>query len=247
MIVGPAGLELMRDHRTLMLSTGAGGPTLSNGKLYTLPINSDGRPGGLHQLWESGPADAPDGFAIAQSGNIYIALVGPAANAVLELSPTGQQLARIPATPLANNMQQVPFDSPGSVSFLGNQVIVTNQSAINNDPSHWALLEVNAGEPGMPLYLPPISSQNRYRLRVRPGHARTGHAIAFHFTATVKTASGRRKPLRGAVIHFAGHTVRTNRKGHATITVTLKHKGRYRARLTRKRRKLTAITVRVGP
>src|SRR5581483_9055470 len=95
-IVGPAGIELMPDRHTLMFDTGGGGGDVLTGKLYTLGITAGGAPGGLHQIWQSAPAAAPDGFAIARSGNIYIALVGPTGNAVVEVSPTGAQVAQTP-------------------------------------------------------------------------------------------------------------------------------------------------------
>ena len=69
-----AGIVLEPDHHTLLVDTAASAPTtgadFADGKLYELPIGADGKPGQLRQLWESGLAQAPDGFAVAQSGNI---------------------------------------------------------------------------------------------------------------------------------------------------------------------------------
>jgi sugar lactone lactonase YvrE len=167
-IVGPAGIELLPDGHTLMLSTGAGGTNTTTGKLYTIPIAADGRPGPLHQLWESGPFEAPDGFAVARSGNIYLALVGPLANAVVEVSPQGRTIARVPANAIANSMQPMPFDAPGSVTFDGNDVIVGNQSSIMGDQSHMALLAIAVGEPGLPQSLPPAVTTRRPHRGRRP-------------------------------------------------------------------------------
>ena len=50
----------------------------------------------------------------------------------------------------------VPFDAPGSVSFDGDNVIVTNESSLLNDSADWALLEIDVGEAGQPLSLPPV-------------------------------------------------------------------------------------------
>jgi sugar lactone lactonase YvrE len=243
-IVGPAGIELLADHRSLMLSTGGGGSNPSTGKLYKVRIESDGKPGALHQIWESGSADAPDGFAVARSGHIYIALVGPFANAVLELSASGRQLARVPSNPIANSMLPVPFDAPGSVAFDGERVIVSNQSAINNDPAHWALLAIAVGERGLPLFLPPAPAKNRYHLRAAPRRATAGRRTRFRFTATVIVA-GHRRPLAGALVRFAGHRARTNRRGHATIVARVKRRGRYRAVLRWTGRRRAVVTVRV--
>jgi sugar lactone lactonase YvrE len=155
---GPAGIVMMPDHKTLMLSTSAGGATSignpTSGKLYTLPIRSDGSPGALEQIWESGPAQGPDGFALATSGNVYMALVGPGTNQLVEISPDGKELGRTPATPLDNQMMTVPFDGPSSVQFDGERMIVTNDAFFSGDQSHWVLFDVWAGEPGAPVYVP---------------------------------------------------------------------------------------------
>jgi len=71
---------------------------------------------------------AVDGFALAASGNIYLALVGPGANQLVQISPTGKELARVPGSPDANAQMEVPFDSPSSVEFDGERMIVTNDA-----------------------------------------------------------------------------------------------------------------------
>jgi hypothetical protein len=157
-LFGPAGLVLLPDHRTLLFSTGTNGPTTigSNptaGGLYKVKIAPSGKAYGLTKLWESGPREAPDGFAVSGAGNIYLTLVGPAANQIVEVSPTGSELARYPS-PLQNATMSVPFDEPSSAQFSGQSLIVTNQSYIAGDTSHMALLDVYAGEPGQPIFVP---------------------------------------------------------------------------------------------
>jgi sugar lactone lactonase YvrE len=231
-IVGPAGIQLLGDTHTLMLSTGGGGTNPSTGKLYTIPIGADGKPGSLRQIWESAPLEAPDGFAVARSGNIYVALVGPAANAVVELSPQGHEIARVPANVAANDAMQVPFDAPGSVTFDGDNVIVANQSAIQNDTAHMALLEIAVGEPGLPMSLPPASAPTTlYRLTVSPAHPIAGRRTKLRFRATL-TRAGRSRPVRGALVRFAGYVAHTGGDGRATITAVLhRHIRPYRAAL----------------
>jgi hypothetical protein len=157
-LFGPAGIVLMPDHKTLMLDTSAGGVTTvgnpTTGKLYKLPINPDGSPGKLQKIWESGPTQAPDGFALAQSGNVYMALVGPGTNQLVEISPSGKELGRAPSTPLANQQLSVPFDEPSSVQFDGDRMIVTNDAYFSGDQTHWVIYDVYAGEPGAPVYVP---------------------------------------------------------------------------------------------
>lgn len=252
MVVGPAGIELLGDGHTLMVSSGGGGTDPSTGKLYTVAIGPNGKPGPLHQIWESAPFEAPDGFAVARSGNIYIALVGPAANAVVEISPQGQQIARVPANAAANDAMPVPFDAPGSVTFDGDNVIVANQSAIQNVPAHWALLEIAVGEAGLPISLPPATprptppaklSTPHYRLVVSPARARGRGRTRLRFTATV-TIGRHTHAAAGAVVRFAGHSKRTDRHGRATFSVVLARRIRtYPGHLIVKRRRVATAVV----
>ncbi|HEY0632196.1 MAG TPA: SMP-30/gluconolactonase/LRE family protein, partial [Thermoleophilaceae bacterium] len=150
---GPAGIVLMPDHNTLMISTSAGPVAMppsdpTTGKLYKVTIGADGKPGALKQLWESGPREGPDGFALAASGNIYLALVGPGANQLVEIAPDGKEIAR------ANGPTDVPFDSPSSVEFDGTRMIVTNDAYFSGDQSHMVIFDVFAGEPGEPVFVP---------------------------------------------------------------------------------------------
>jgi hypothetical protein len=228
-IVGPAGIEQMPDGHTLMLSTSGGGADPTTGKLYTLPIRADGSAGALHQVWESAPLEAPDGFAIAQSGDVYMALVGPLANAMIELSPQYKEIARVPANPLANQAMPMPMDAPGSVTFDGDHVIVANASSIVGDNAHMALLDVAVGEQGLPLALPPPAI---YKLRVSPTRPRAGHRTRFAFTATVAVGGGPTSGVPDAKVRFAGRTAVTDRQGRAMIRTALRRaRQRYRATL----------------
>src|SRR4051812_21620226 len=175
-LFGPAGLVLLPDHRTLLFSTGTNGPTTigSNptaGGLYRVTIGPNGKPTGLTKLWQSGPREAPDGFAVSAAGNVYLTLVGPAANQIVELSAHGDELARYPS-PLQNLTMSVPFDEPSSAQFAGQSLIVTNQSYLAGDTSHMALLEVYTGEAGMPIYVPakPAAAQPRVTKHRRSKH-----------------------------------------------------------------------------
>jgi hypothetical protein len=157
-IFGPNGIQFMRDGRTLLFATTASGPTTgdpTSGALYKLRVRGDGSPGKLRPFWQSRPFDGPDGFALARSGRVYLALAG--ANQLAVISPRGEELARVPETPAENSMLEVPFDGPASVAFLGRRALVTNQTSPVGgfgNPDHWAVLNVFAGERGLPLFRP---------------------------------------------------------------------------------------------
>jgi sugar lactone lactonase YvrE len=239
-----AGIVLKPDHRTLLVDTAASSPTtgpdFAQGKLYELPIQLDGKPGELRQLWESGATQAPDGFAVAQSGNIYLALVGPGANQIVELSPAGQLLASAP-DPIANLSAPVPYDEPSSVQFDGDRLIVTNLAFIdgNASPNHQVLFDVWAGEPGMAIYHPPAppvaaaaaatsAALPSLQLTVSPRSVTVGKRTRFRFRVTSATgASG--GPVSGATVGFAGRATHTGRNGRASLTLTIHRAGSVRA------------------
>ena len=156
---GTAGIALSADHNSLLFTqaSSAGGGELiqSTGKLYSVPIGPDGKPGMITKLWESRPTDAPDGFGIAKSGNVYIALAGPASQLV-EVGPDGTERERFPTVPLTgSNGSSVPFDTPSNASFLGTRLMVANQSFESGDATHQAILDVEVGEEGLPQFVPP--------------------------------------------------------------------------------------------
>jgi hypothetical protein len=234
---GPAGIVLMPDHNTLMISTSAGPVAMppsdpTTGKLYKVTIGADGKPGALKQLWESGPREGPDGFALAASGNIYLALVGPGANQLVEIAPDGKEIAR------ANGPTDVPFDSPSSVEFDGTRMIVTNDAYFSGDQTHMVIFDVFAGEPGEPVFVPGVTqpspgvvkSKKHYALSASPRRVRAGVRRRFSFRARVADKAGKR-PLARGVVWFAGHRARTDARGVAVVHARLNRRGQHVARL----------------
>jgi sugar lactone lactonase YvrE len=154
---GTACVLMMPDHRTLLFDQasngGLGALNPTTGKLYEVSIERGDRPGQLKQLWESGPADAPDGCALSRSGHIYIALVG-ASNQIVELDSSGNELARFGQQYTGSNDSTVPFDSPSGLAFVGTSLIVANQSYFADNPANQALLDVETSEQAAPVYVP---------------------------------------------------------------------------------------------
>lgn len=157
---GTAGLVLAPGHRALLLTqqSSAGSAATqetdpSSGKLYRLPIRADGRPGRMRMLWESRPGDLPDGFGVARSGRIYVACAG-LSNQLVVLGRDGTEIERFPQTPgTGANGSSVPFDTPSSATFAGDRVLVANQAYLGQT-AHHAVLDVEVGEPGAPVYIP---------------------------------------------------------------------------------------------
>lgn len=161
---GTTGIVLRPDHRTLLVmqqsSAGGGDGNPTTGKLYSVRIGDRGR---IRRIWESKPVDGPDGFWIARSGRIYAALAG--SNQIAVISPAGQDVERFPATPgTGSNGSPVPFDTPSSVMFKGTRLMIANQAFFGGDPAHQAILDTQAGERGMPEFIPRRAGlQRRHR------------------------------------------------------------------------------------
>ncbi|HEX2087499.1 MAG TPA: hypothetical protein VHF89_17580 [Solirubrobacteraceae bacterium] len=164
-------------------------------------------------MWESRPLDAPDGIAIARSGNVYVALAG--ANQVLLLSPAFEELARAPRDPAANESEEIPLDGPGSLAFLGERVLVSNHSPIRGEESSWAILDVFAGEPGLPLHHPRITLPE-LRLEVRSARRLRGRRVRLRVRVT-RTLAARAVPVEGAAVRAPGVRGRTNAQGELTL------------------------------
>jgi hypothetical protein len=253
---GPAGIVLMPDRRTLMLDTSAGGPTAptpdpTTGKLYTLPIESNGNPGDLHMLWESGPKEAPDGFALSRSGKVYMALVGPQTNQLVVISPKGKELARI-SHDGSSGPNDVPFDEPSSVAFDGNRMIVTNDAYFSGDASHFAIFDVFAGERGAPVFVPfrhksrgggkKHKRKRRYSATVRPRVVRIKQPVTLH--VHVFRRGHPHRGLRHAHVRVKGRGAVTGRHGRARLRVTFHHLGRHVVRVSLRGKRIAVANIR---
>ena len=168
---GTACIVLMPDHHTLLFDQASNGglgslrtvlnslgPTNgvvdpATGKLYEISILPDGQPGPLTQLWESGPADAPDGCALTTGGNIFVALAG-ASNQIVEVNSGGHELARFGQQFTGTNNSSVPFDTPSGLGCLRTNLVIANQSYLAGDSANQALLDLETGEQCASVFVP---------------------------------------------------------------------------------------------
>ncbi len=213
-LYGPNGIQFMADGRTLLFVNTASNPNAGNsltGRLYTVPVQPDGSAGDLTEVWESLPLDAPDGLAIARSGNVYVCLAGT--SQVVLLSPEFTELARTPPDPASNQAEEVPLDGPGSMAFLGERLLVSNHSPIRGDPESWAILDVFAGEEGLPLHFPQIFKP---RLFVKASLGAAGRRLRVRVTRHLASRTVR---VRGARVRAGGVHKRTGRRGRAILSL----------------------------
>jgi hypothetical protein len=234
---GLTGLALAPDHRTLVAATVGSSPKVAAdpaaGSLVAIPIQPNGSPGTPRVLWRSGDLEAPDGFAFARSGNLYLALLGPAANQIVELSPTGRELARFP-TARQNAALPVPFDTPSSVIFDGTRLLVTNLSYFADDRSHQVIFDVEAGEPGAPLLVPqtPAAARPRLRLWVVPRILTAGRRVRLRVRVRLLGGGASGTLLSGATVALGGRRYGVGPRGLVSLTVRFPRAGRVRVRAT---------------
>ena len=87
------------------------------------------------------------GIAFAESGNLYVGLIGT--NQIAVLDPSGNEIRRI-SSPL--------FDSPWGLAFAGESLLVTNADIQPvESPAQWNVLKVFVGEEGLTLNRPTTS------------------------------------------------------------------------------------------
>jgi sugar lactone lactonase YvrE len=144
---GATGFVLSADRTKFLVAVqSAAGSLAANpaaGRILEVPIAAGGGPGPVKVFWESLPFDGPDGFAIAKSGTVYIANL--LANQIAVVGPDGAEKERFSSS---------LFDSPSSARFLGTRLMVANQSYVNGDPTHQAILDVETEEAGQPEFIP---------------------------------------------------------------------------------------------
>ncbi|TMD03608.1 MAG: hypothetical protein E6J01_16045 [Chloroflexi bacterium] len=90
------------------------------------------------------PLPQATGLAFAESGNLYVSLIGT--NQIAVLDPSGNEVRRI-SSPL--------FDSPWGLAFMGESLLVTNADIQPvESPDRWKVLKVFVGEAGLALNRP---------------------------------------------------------------------------------------------
>jgi sugar lactone lactonase YvrE len=145
-VFGPDGAQVMPGGHGLMFAQATPG-LLTPAGLYVLPILRDGSAGQLRPFWQAPFGQFLDGFAFGRSGQVYATLN----NGLIVLSPKGTVVASVPQQQPG---QDIPFDAPANVAFAGRRALVTNHAWITRDASHYAVLDVYAGERGVGPFRP---------------------------------------------------------------------------------------------
>jgi sugar lactone lactonase YvrE len=246
---GTTGIALAADRRTLVVAQGSSGgvnpggllpggsvnPT--TGKIFRVAIGANGNPGQLQQIYESGPAELPDGFAIASSGNLYVPLAS--ANQIAVLGPDGRERERFPAGPDGSNGSGVPFDTPTSARFQGTRLIVANQS-FGGTRENQATFDVETREAGLEEFVFGLdrTKPRLTRLSVAPSRFRKGRGrgrgtrFRFRLSERAKVVFRVERRTRRGWSHVGSFT-RARRKGRNSLAFSGRFRFRGRARSLR--------------
>jgi sugar lactone lactonase YvrE len=125
--------------------------TLGRGVVYRIPVLADGSPGELEQVSTFGIGD---GMAIGMDGKIYLPISNPLVRKIQVVDPElGRVVQRLPERIVDGG---IPLDGPASVAFRGTELLITNHSLFTENPDHWAILALDVGQQGLPLFYPEL-------------------------------------------------------------------------------------------
>jgi hypothetical protein len=167
------------------------------------------------RLWDV----SPDGKQTLISRGIYRLLDSQQGSIVFQLHGNGWRFAPGHKPKLELLGQDPAYARPSNGSF---------SIQVSNVQVELPTLERAGSAAGQVV----ASGSNRIRLSIRPRRPHAGHRVRLIFYAKI-TPAGHRIPVRGARIRFAGHTLRTNRHGRATLRIRFKKAGMKKATATR--------------
>jgi CubicO group peptidase (beta-lactamase class C family)/sugar lactone lactonase YvrE len=123
--------------------------TLGRGVVYRIPVLANGSPGKLEQVSTFGIGD---GMAIGMDGKIYLPISNPLVPQIHVVDPElGNVVQRLPEKIVDGG---IPLDGPASVAFRGTELLITNHALFTDNPDHWAILAIDVGQQGLPLFYP---------------------------------------------------------------------------------------------
>ena len=129
------------------------------------------------------------------------------------IEPDGREAERFPRRRgSGENGSSVPFDAPSNASFLGTRLMVANQSFVAGDPTHQAILDVEAGEAGLPEPDPGGRRPARHdaaRLHRRARLAAAAHGARRARAGHLRHRAARRRALAPRPPDVAGASTRT--------------------------------------
>jgi hypothetical protein len=146
---GPLGGRIDPSGRYLYFSITISATFPGEALIYRLPLVDHPLASDLQLVhrFPALPNQAPpqaSGIAFAESGNLYVGLLGP--NQIAVLNPAGDEIRRL-SSPM--------LDSPWGFAFTGHSLLVTNGDIQQPEtPAKWQVLKIFVGEQGLRLNRP---------------------------------------------------------------------------------------------
>ena len=130
------------------MTTTAANP--ANGKIYRLPLVDAPAPADLELFHDYSFGEAPDQLAFGTKGKLYVSLA--LSNQISVLNSDGTEAARIDSLP----GDDIPLDAPAGIAFDSTRksLMIANHALLTGDPAHFAVLRMDANDPGNPLEKP---------------------------------------------------------------------------------------------
>jgi len=130
------------------VSTSLADPNL--GTIYRLPLVDAPTAADLEVFHEYTFSELPDQLAFGNQGNLYVSLA--LSNQISILAPDGTELARIQSA----TGDAIPLDNPAGIAFDSRtkSLLISNHALLSGNPAHFAVLQVDVGDPGDPLERP---------------------------------------------------------------------------------------------
>lgn len=182
------------------------------------------------EIWALG-SDGSKQWVSADGGTLDFSPVAVAHGVLYTAAPGGFLVARDASTGAVLARFALGGPTFGGISIAGGAVYVAVGTGpppgTSQDSSGSIIAFGDTSRSGAPAQTP--SANPSIRLTVGPRSTRPGRRTRFRFHAT-SLSGGHSRALAGVTVRFDRHRARTNTHGNATITVTLRHAGVYRAR-----------------
>lgn len=149
---GPNGLRLdpIRENVYVAISTSSSNPAL--GTIYRLPLVASPDAGDLEVFHEYTAGELPDQLAFGARGELYVSLA--LSNQISVLAEDGSEITRVGSAA----GDAIPLDAPAGIAFdsRSKSLLISNHALLTGDPSHFAVLQMFARDPGNPLSQPSL-------------------------------------------------------------------------------------------
>jgi sugar lactone lactonase YvrE len=149
---GPNGIRLdnERTYVYIAISTSAMNPL--QGTIYRLPLVNQPAQADLQVFHIYTGGELPDQLAFGARGDVYVSLA--MSNQISVLAADGTEQARYASAA----GDAIPLDNPAGIAFdaRAKSLLILNHALLSGDPSHFAVLQMYANDPGAPLVKPAL-------------------------------------------------------------------------------------------